>query len=124
MEKYKEAASLLREVLLFEIKPRDRAVALVNLGISHSHLRDHQSALNYLLEALQSDLPHEWVGHVHFYFGLSYAHLKCLRDSKASFLLSARAMPTPQVYAWLSKICGLLGEKNEEQHYALMARPS
>jgi tetratricopeptide (TPR) repeat protein len=124
VEQYGKAEYLLREALTYKMKSADRIVAVVELGICYSRLNDHELALKYLQEASQAGLPQEWYSEAHFYLGLTLAHLKRLAESKQEFLLSLQTRPTPQVYAWLAKICDLLGDTEEAQHYAQIIRPS
>jgi len=55
-----------------------------------------------------------------FYLALSYAHLKLLQEFKREFQrceerTAEYQLPLAQVYAWLSKICKELGEKDESE---------
>ena len=57
-----------------------------------------------------------------------YAHLKLLQESKREFQrceehAAEYQLLLAQVYAWLSKICKELGEKDESERYSRMARP-
>jgi tetratricopeptide (TPR) repeat protein len=124
LRRFEDAIVSLKECLMFDMPPKDRSVMLAHLGISYSELKNREAARAYLLQACTADLPEEWRGEVHFYLGLTYAHLNLLRESKEEFQLSERQLPVLKVYAWLSRVCGLLGEKEESQRYALLARPS
>lgn len=124
LRRYKDAIPLFIECLSFQMKPADRSCALANLGICYSQLKNRQAAKNYLLQACEADLTNDWAIEVHFYLGLTYAHLKLLQDSKREFLLCERLFPSAKVYSWLSRICELLGEKAGSAHYAKLAKPN
>ncbi len=123
LRRFQEAIPIFEECLSLQMRPEDRSLALAELGICHSERKNREAARDYLLEACNAGLPDEWAGQVHFHLGLTYAHLKQLRESKQEFQLCEKYLPIPKVYAWLSKICGLLGERDEAERYARLSRP-
>ena len=128
LNKFQDAAPLLKECLSFDLKAEERSSALVNLGICYVKLKKFEEAKEYLLQACKMGVTKDWEGHVHFYLAFTYAQLQLLRESKREFqICEERApefqLPLPQLYNWLSRSCGLLGEKDEAQRYARLARP-
>lgn len=123
LRRFQDAIVVLKKCLTFDLAPKDRAVLLVHLGMSYAELKEREAARDYLLQGCTPNLPEEWAGETHFYLGLTYAHLKLLHESKREFQLCERQLPLPKVYGWLARICGLLGETEESQRYALLARP-
>jgi tetratricopeptide (TPR) repeat protein len=123
LRRFQDAIPVFEECLSSQMRPEDRIVALANLGICHSKLKNRNAARDYLLKARNAGLTDDCAGQVHFHLGLTYAHLKQLRESKQEFQLCERHLPIPKVYAWLSKICGLLGERDEAERYARLSRP-
>lgn len=123
MQRFQDAVPLFEEALLFHMKPGEKSAALASLGISYSELKNREAAKEYLLQASERRLDDHWLGQVHFHLGLTYAHLKHLQESKREFQLCERYLPISVVYAWLSRICSLLGEKSEAERYARLARP-
>jgi len=125
---WRNAIPLLRECLSFDMKLGERISVLSNLGICSVKLKQYEDARDYLLQACKEGVTSEWQGHVHFYLALSYAHLKLLQESKREFQrceehAAEYQLPLAQVYAWLSKICKELGEKDDSERYSRMARP-
>jgi tetratricopeptide (TPR) repeat protein len=90
LHRFKEAIPLSIECLSFQIQPGDRSRVLAILGICYSELKDRHAAREYLLKACEAGLTGDWAVEVHFYLGLTYAHLKLLQDSKREFLLCER----------------------------------
>jgi tetratricopeptide (TPR) repeat protein len=128
LKKFQEAVPLFKECLAFDMKPEDRSSALANLGICYVKLKRYEDAKDYLLQACKMGVTKDWEGHVHFYLAFTYAQLQLLRESKREFqLCEERAaeyqLPLERLYVWLSRICGLLGEKAESERYARLARP-
>jgi Tfp pilus assembly protein PilF len=119
-------SSTLSECLSFDMKPEERIAVLSNLGICSVKLKQYEDARDYLLQACKEGVTREWEGHVHFYLALSCAHLNLLQESKREFQLCEEKaaeyqLPLAQVYAWMSKICKELGEKDESERYSQMA---
>lgn len=128
LKRFQDAVPLLRECLSFNLKTVERSCALANLGISYVKLKQYEEAKNWLLRACEAGVTKDWEGQVHFYLAFSYAQLQLLRESKREFqICEERAteyqLPLQQLYKWLSRICGLLGEKAEADRYARLARP-
>jgi tetratricopeptide (TPR) repeat protein len=124
---HQEAASLLRESLSYNLKSEDRSIVLANLGLCEAHLEHYESARDCLLEACKLGQTKEWEGQVHFYLGLSYAHLSLFREAKREFQLCEEHLadygfPTEKIFGWLSWVCKGLGEEVESQRYATMGR--
>jgi|HubBroStandDraft_4_1064222.scaffolds.fasta_scaffold32047_1 tetratricopeptide (TPR) repeat protein len=128
LEKFDEAAPLFTECLSFAMKPTDRGSALASLGICCAKLKKYEEAKDWLLQACKMGVTKEWEGHVHFYLAFTYGQMQLLRESKREFQIceeraSEYHLPLQQLYGWLSRICGLLGEKAESERYARLARP-
>jgi hypothetical protein len=128
LKRFQEAVALFKECLAFDMKSKDRSVALANLGICYVKLKRYEDAKDNLLQACKIGVTKDWEGHVHFYLAFTYAQLQRLRESKQEFqVCEERAaeyqLPLQQLYRWLSKICGLLGEKDEAERYARLSRP-
>jgi tetratricopeptide (TPR) repeat protein len=128
LKRFEDAVPLLKECLSFDLKAIERSCALANLGICYVKLKQYEEAKDWLLKAREMGVTKEWEGHVHFYLAFTYAQLHLLRESKREFqVCEERAvqyqLPLEQLYKWLSRICGLLGEKVEAERYARLARP-
>lgn len=123
LSKFREAISIFQACLAFDLTPQLRSGALANLGICYSQIKDRDAAKRYLVQASQSGLSEEWAPEVHFHLGLTYANLERLEDSKREFLICEQLCPDPVVYAWLARICELLGQDSEAVQYARLAKP-
>jgi tetratricopeptide (TPR) repeat protein len=129
LKRFQEAVPLFKECLSFKLKTVERSCALVNLGICNVQLKQYEEAKDYLHEAFKVGVTKDWEGQAHFYLAFTYAQLKLLRESKQEFqLCEERAaeyqLPLQQLYKWLSRICGYLGEQSESERYARLARPN
>jgi tetratricopeptide (TPR) repeat protein len=127
--RFEEALPLLHDILAFEMKPDDKKTAIANLGICYSRVGKYEQAVDYLLEALRLGLPSDWEGQARCQLGIAYAHLRLLREAKLELLIcveraSAYQLPLATVYGWLSRVCRGLGQTNEAERYAKLARPS
>jgi tetratricopeptide (TPR) repeat protein len=128
LERFQEAVPLLKECLSFSLKAVEKSSALASLGICYVKLKQYEEAKDWLLQACEFGVTKEWEGRVHFYLAFTYAQLKLLEESKREFQLceeraSEYDLPLEQLYKWLSRICGHLGEKSEAERYARLARP-
>lgn len=126
--KFEDAVTILEEALSFDREEKDKQVLLANLGISHAKLNHHERARAYLQQAIHVGNLGDWEGQTHYHLALAYAHLNLLPESKRELRLCAErareySLPLSNVYGWLSRICRGLGERQEAEHYAQLARP-
>lgn len=127
LKNYRVAIPLLTEALLFALRREDRALALAHLGLSYYETKNYESARSYFLLASAFKQPNKWEGIIHLYLALAYAQLKLLEESKRELLLceehaSEWGLSIRNVYGWLSRICGYLGEKVKAEDYARLAK--
>ena len=121
------AIPLLQEILEFTLLPERRAWALAQLGVCLFQTRKYQEAKNRLTQSLTFEQPLHWEGHLHFCLALTYAHLKQLTEAKKELLLCEQrclewGLSIKNIYGWLSRICGHLGETDQSKEYERLAR--
>jgi tetratricopeptide (TPR) repeat protein len=127
-----QAVPILEEALSFELDARKRALVLARLGRSYAAPSDWEKVRESLEEAFKIGLAGEWAAQSHYSLGIAYAYLHLLRESKQEFRIceehaleyGAYGLSILKVYDWLSRICKVLGENAEAEHYARLARPT
>ena len=129
LERFADALPVLRESLSFDLTRETRSDALAGLGLCYLELEERELARDCFLQATELGLTKAWEGQVHFYLGITYFYLNCLRESKAQFQIcedrvAEYQLPISDIYAWLVTICKGLGEIPESEHYARLARPT
>jgi tetratricopeptide (TPR) repeat protein len=124
-----DAVSLLEEILSFKLTERCRSNAYASLGNCYARMNEYETARKYLLQAIDRGDLHDWEGMAHYDLAKTYACLHLLQDSKREFELCVERvekynLSLEDIYRWLSRVCGGLGEKSESERYARLARPS
>ncbi len=127
LESFGEAIPLLKEALSFDLAREHRSDVLSNLGLCYLELREFELAKDRFLEAAAIGLTREWVGQVHFGLGVTYFYTNLFQEAKREFRLCEEHAAEYQlaivsVYAWLSRVCKLLGEGSESERYARLAK--
>jgi tetratricopeptide (TPR) repeat protein len=126
--RFNDALPILRECLLFELKPTDKSIVLSDLGRCYSEAEEYESARDCLVQAICIGLTRESEGQAHLYLGIACARLGLFQDAKKEFLLCEErtaeyGLEIGKVYGWLSWICKGLGERSESERYSKLARP-
>jgi len=127
LKNYGDAVPLLTEILSFELTKEDKATALAYLGLSCYQTKRYEAAREYLLLACALEQPPKWRGMIHLYLALAYAQLRLLEESRQQLLLCEEhaaewGLSIRNVYGWLSRICGYLGETLKAKEYGRLAK--
>jgi hypothetical protein len=80
-----------------------------------------------LSRAQEIGLTKEREKYFHLLFGIAYFHTGALNEAKREFEICEQriaefSVPIVEVYRWLSSVSGKLGEVEESQRYARLAR--
>src|SRR5205823_7722703 len=73
--KFKEALSILKECLSFDLRPTDKSIVLSDLGRCYAEAQEYGSARDCLVQAIGIGLPKESEGQAHLYLAITCARL-------------------------------------------------
>jgi tetratricopeptide (TPR) repeat protein len=123
--KFEEAIPLLKESLSFHPKPDGDTHA--RLGLSYMETHQYELAKQHFAQALAARVSTEWEGQSHLYLGIAQFYTHSIDDAKREFQLCEENAASYQislldVSEWLSAVHRELGETQESERYARLAK--
>lgn len=127
LSEFEAAIPIFREALSFNLEEEARSDALASLGRCYCETDEWALASECLGQAQAIGLTKERERQFHFFFGIACFHTGAVIEAKREFeiceqRIAESSLPFVEVYRWLSSVSRELGEIEESERYARMAR--